>query len=287
MWPPLTSTSWPGCLCLFAAALAAASETTVYGKLGGEVELRPNAGSGTIKSVLWKSGSDMAIEWYGAEVDSYRQFKERGHLNTSTGVMTITGLLLNDSGVYTPEINNVEGSTVRLVVMSAVPVPTVSLSCEEGKIRCTLSCDGHGTEPVTYAWTADDTVVTNSVTKEFIIDKEISANIKEFSCVLSNAVSHETSQPISNPFDTDAPTEEGQLKISAGVTVFICLLVAVLLLGVVHRLKAGMWFFEKASMPWEADFWRKQERSARDAAESNGTTHSDQKGQSDEETPMA
>lgn len=281
--------SWLGLLCVLSASLSAGSETTIYGKMGDEVHLRPEAGSviDTIVAMLWKYGSDLAIQWDGTEIDGYRQFKERGHLNISNGVMTITGLIPSDSGVYTPEINNVEGAPIRLIVISAVPVPTVSKSCDEEMTSCNLTCDGQTTkaEEVTYTWKSDDSVVPDSNKKQYAIVKENSAGIIEFSCEVKNQVSHESSQSIPNPFITN-PAPEGQLKISTGLTVFICLLTAVLLLGFFHRWKAGMWFYEKASMPWEADFWRKNERPARDAAESNGTTAHEQKGQSDEETPM-
>lgn len=282
--------SWPVRLCVLSTALSASSvlaETSVYGKVGGEVDLRPDAYSvtNTIKNVLWKAGSDIAMEWDGKEIYSYRHFQGRCHLNTSTGVMTIKQLAPNDSGVYTPEINDAVRAPIRLIVISAVPVPTVKSSCDEEMARCTLICDGQTTEAeeVTYRWKSDDTVVMDSIKKEYVIVKEDSSGIKKFSCDLENPVSHESSEPISNPFST-APEE--QLKISTGLTVFISLLTVVLLLGIFHRLKAGMWFFEKASMPWEADFWRKQERPARDAAVSNGTTARGEKEQCDEETAM-
>lgn len=286
------SLSWPGWLCVLSTALSAGSvlaETTIYAKVGDEVDLRPDTHSvtNTIKSVLWKAGSDMAMLWDGTEIVSFRHFQGRCHLNTSTGMMTITRLTLNDSGVYTPEINDVVSTPIHLIVISAVPVPTVLTSCDEELTKCTLTCDGQttGAEEVTYRWKSDDTVVTDAVKKEYVIFKENSSGIKKFSCDLENQVSNESSQPISNPFiPNPAPVE--QLKISTGLTVFISLLAAVLLLGIFHRLKAGMWFYEKASMPWEADFWRKQERPARDAAVSNGTTAHGEKEQSDEETAM-
>lgn len=290
MWPSL---SWPVRLCVLWAALSASSvlaETSVYGKVGGEVDLRPDAHSvtNTIKNVLWKAGADIAMEWDGTEIASYREFKGRCHLNTSTGVMTITRLAPNDSGVYTPEINDVLRAPIRLIVISAVPVPTVKSSCDKELTRCTLTCDGQTAEAeeVTYRWMSDDTVVMDSIQKEYVIVKEDSSDIKKFSCDLENPVSHESSQPISNPFSTAPEEPEEPLKISTGLTVFISLLAIVLLLGIFHRLKAGMWFFEKASMPWEADFWRKQERPARDAAVPNGTTALGEKEQCDEETAM-
>uniref|UniRef100_A0AAQ5YAE7 Ig-like domain-containing protein n=1 Tax=Amphiprion ocellaris TaxID=80972 RepID=A0AAQ5YAE7_AMPOC len=237
------------------------AETTVYGKVGGEVDLRPDARSvtNTIKSVLWKAGPDIAMEWEGMEIVSHRHFKGRCYLNTSTGVMTITQLTPNDSGVYTPEINDVLSTPINLIIISAVPVPTVLTSCDEEMTRCTLTCDGQTTEAeeVTYRWKSDDTIVMDAIKKEYVIVKVLLTRCD--TCDLENVVSSESSQPISNPFNTgDSPhvfngltyehqlkshllftAPEEPLKVSTGLTVFISLLAAVLLLGIFHRLKAG------------------------------------------------
>lgn len=280
MGPPVASIA--GWLCVFLAVVSADSVTTLYKKVGDEVVLEPGTTSVTITSILWKDGPNIAVHWDGTETDRYRQFEERGSLNTSSGAMTITGLTRNDSGLYTPEINSVVQSPILLIVISPVPKPTVSESCDDEKTSCTLTCDGDTTDagPVTYRWKSGDSVT--ALSQEQHITKDDSSSISEFVCELENPVSQESSQPVHNPLITAA---EGKLNISTGVTVFICLLIAVVLLVVVHRCKAGMWFFQKASMPWEVDFWRKQERPPRDAAESNGTT-AQEMGQTDEETPM-
>ncbi|XP_044044534.1 uncharacterized protein LOC122872403 isoform X2 [Siniperca chuatsi] len=253
MSPPVTSMML---VCCLLAAVSADSEIILYKRVGDEVVLKP----------------------------------ERGSLNTSSGEMTITGLTQDDSGVYTPEINNKKASPTHLIVIFPVPVPTVIKSCDDEKTSCTLTCYGETTEntgTVTYRWKLGDKVLTNS-SKEQHITKENSSNINEFSCELENPVSQESSQPLPNPFTTipEIPARVGNRKISTGVTVFISLLAALLVLVFIHRCKAGMWFFQKASMPWEADFWRKNERPRRDVAESNGTTAHWEKGQTDEETPM-
>lgn len=43
--------------------------------------------------------------------------QERGRLNVTSGEMTIAGLTRHDSAKYTPEINNVLGRPIRLVVV--------------------------------------------------------------------------------------------------------------------------------------------------------------------------
>uniref|UniRef100_A0A8D3ECU8 Ig-like domain-containing protein n=1 Tax=Scophthalmus maximus TaxID=52904 RepID=A0A8D3ECU8_SCOMX len=210
-------------------------------------------------------------------------FKERGSLNTSSGEMTIRGLIRNDSALYTPEINSKEATPTLLTVISSVPVPTVTTSCDE-KAGCTLTCEGNttGAEPVAYKWKSDDTEL-KPTSKDHHVKKENSPGIKEFSCELVNPVSRESSRPIPNPFIADMPRN---LNINTGLAVFLCLLVAVLLLVFIHRGTSGVWFFQKESMPWEADFWTKQERPARDAAESNATRDHQENGQENGETQM-
>lgn len=292
MWPPFTSVILRGWLCVLVAVVSTVSGSILYKKVDDDVVLKPDAGSviDSTTSIMWKHGSDIAIEWDGNDIDSYRHFQTRTKLNISSGEMTITGLTLKDNGVYTLEINGRTYSPITLKVISAVSTPTVSEACDEEKTSCTLTCDGNitGAEPVTYNWKLDNTPSVSS--KTHTVSKENHSSIIEFSCELENPVSKASSQPIPNPFvivSGPDKTEGGGLKINTGLTVFICLLTVVVLLVLTHRWKAGMWFFQKASMPWEADFWRK-DRQPRAAAESNGTPARQDKAKAeDEETRMA
>lgn len=56
-----------------------------------------------------------------------------------------------------------------LILSAAVPVPTVSQSCDDDTTSCTLTCDGNttGAEPVTYTWKSDDIVTSSG--KQLII----------------------------------------------------------------------------------------------------------------------
>ncbi|CAB1414767.1 unnamed protein product [Pleuronectes platessa] len=234
-----------------------------------------------------KMALNIGVQWETAdpEVTYYRHFKGRTSLNTSTGAMTIRGLNRNDSKLYTPEINSIETTPTLLTVLAPVPVPKVTASCNEEKSSCTLTCDGNLTdvELVIYNWKSDDVSLRNS-SKDHHVEKEESLSVKEFSCQLENPVSLESSEGIANPFITDT-TPERKVNINTGLMVFLSLLGAVVLLAVIHRWRAGMWFFQKESMPWEADFWSKDERGSRDA-ETNGTTTRRERGGDDEETAM-
>ncbi|CAG5933105.1 unnamed protein product [Menidia menidia] len=280
-----------GWLAVVIVAAVSVDSKEVYGKVGGEVALSPVESVPTsITSIYWKEGPDLAINWdFGDEAPTpYRKFKERGQLNTATAVMTIRGLTLNDSGVYTPEINIQPGTPLHLRVISGVPVPEIKASCPKGGRTCELICDGDTEKagPVNYTWKFDDEVMPSPPGKSFPINlshMDISS-VKMFSCELHNPVSTESSKPIPNKL-VSASEKTNNPRISTGVTVFICLLLPLLLLALLHKCKTGMWFFEKPSMPWEGDFWRRNERQQGDGNESNGTTMR-QREEPDEETPI-
>lgn len=275
-------------VCMLAALLClgpSQAEEITLKKVGDDVILSPGQGSGSITSIIWRDGQNIAVQWdkSDSEITYYRDFKNRGNLTLISGVMTIRGLTRSDSKVYTSEINGTPSSSIRLVVMAPVPVPVVTASCNAERTSCNLTCEADvtGVENVTYKWKSDSVQLTSSF-KDLRIDKEDSQSVQEFSCQLHNPVSDESSGRIANPFTTK-PTSERKLNVNTGVAVFSCLLGAVLLLAFVHRWRAGMWFFQKASMPWEADFWRKQEKPSGDAA---GSKESAACGEDHEQTPI-
>ncbi|XP_035983706.1 lymphocyte function-associated antigen 3 isoform X2 [Fundulus heteroclitus] len=262
---PVGPAAW---LVVLLVAWAAADET-IYAKLGVEVTLKPKPGSVTdaTKSITWKVGSDLAMVLDDGFLTSYRHFKARGHLNNRTGEMTITNLTYEDSQVYTTEIDGaVINHTISLHVISPVPVPTITSSCSLDASTCTLTCEGNTTRagPVTYTWMFDSVVVPHD-TATYII-KEHSSDVKEFKCKMKNPLGEETSKT----FNIFEHAVESGPKISTGVTVFVILLVAVVVLVIVHRLKAGEFFFNKSSFPWQGDFWRNTRGQI--PVDSNGST---------------
>ncbi|XP_034720044.1 uncharacterized protein LOC117939132 [Etheostoma cragini] len=279
MSPSLPSIILAGCLCVLLAVASADSVILLYKKVGDDVVIKPGPFSGAIDTIVWRHGNNIAVQWVGKELDPF----VRCELNITSGEMTITGLTPNYTGLYKPEINAMDLNPTHLIVISSVPKPTVGKSCDAARTSCNLTCEGDttGAEPFTYRWKSGSDVTGSS--KEQRITKDNSSRTDKFSCELENPVSQMSSDPISNPFfESDQPEREP--NIPKGLVVFVVLLFVVLLVVGIHRCKAGMWFFQKASMPWQADFWQNPGRTSGDPV-SNGSI-AQEKGQKDEETPM-
>nr|XP_046180031.1 uncharacterized protein LOC124011085 isoform X1 [Oncorhynchus gorbuscha]XP_046180032.1 uncharacterized protein LOC124011085 isoform X1 [Oncorhynchus gorbuscha]XP_046180033.1 uncharacterized protein LOC124011085 isoform X1 [Oncorhynchus gorbuscha] len=173
-------------------------------KMGGELVLTPDKStvSDPITSILWKHGKNKVAEWdkdFGG-LDIYGTFKERTTLDQTTGELRISGLMKNDSGVYSVEFNSkLLDQTYTLSVIKAVPKPTITSSCNPDKTSCTLTCEGDTTdaEPVTYSWKQGERA-SNVLDKQLSVSK--STNGIKYTCKLSNAVSSQVSEPVGEVF---------------------------------------------------------------------------------------
>lgn len=242
--------------------LTVRSEQVTYRRIGDEVVLKPpSPPKPPVSRLFWKHNDNLAVEWDGNELEQFSLFKDRGFLNISTGELTIKALTEELSGDYRVVVNgDLLSGSIALKVISPVPTPHISESCDEGRSRCTLTCDGDvsGMDPKpTYIWKFNLTEQPAS-SNTFHVTPETSA--AEFICELKNPVSHESSRPHPDPFTDVTPGND--LKILKGVIVCACLVAVVLAVVVVHRVKSGMWFYQKDSLPWETDFWSKTERAS-------------------------
>lgn len=235
----------------------------IYKRIGDGVVLKPpTLPASPITRLLWKQNGNLAVEWDG-EIEKYSHFKVRTKLNITTGELTIDNLTEELSGDYVVEINGKTLGGPTLKVLAPVPKPSITFSCNEERTRCTLTCEGNvsAMDPKpTYIWKFNATEI-KTLNNNFEITTEASAH--EFICELENSVSRESSEPIEDPFYQVAKSAEGGgLKINTGLVVFASLLAIVVGVALLHRVKSGMWFYQKDSMPWEADFWKKSQSAA-------------------------
>ncbi|XP_051283763.1 uncharacterized protein LOC127378676 [Dicentrarchus labrax] len=193
------SVTLAGLFVVFLTAVKANSNNPVYKAVDDKVVLKPDSVVKPITSIVWKHGPDIAMQWNGNETHTYRHFKVRGSLNSTTGALMITGLTRNDSGNYTVEINNQVKSTIQLLVISHVSKPTVSTWCDPEMTYCVLTCSGNTTdaEPITFKWEAGDMRWSSS--NVHIINKDDQVE-PWYACLLDNPVSFKASDPAVNPF---------------------------------------------------------------------------------------
>ncbi|XP_041637825.1 uncharacterized protein LOC121506204 [Cheilinus undulatus] len=197
----------------------------VYKATGEDVVLSLPLVESPIQRVQWKHNGDIAAEMYGKEVQCLLQFKGRCEVNTDSGELTIKGLNLNDSGIYTPEINGKVFNKTQLSVISRVAKPSVKTFYNTEMTSCLLTCEGNTAEaePITYTWFIDgkhgpsDKVLT--ITKD---SKEYS-----FRCLMMNPVSNETSESITNPFTEQERDQPVSIPLLVVVIVLVVIVVAV------------------------------------------------------------
>ncbi|XP_060888236.1 uncharacterized protein LOC132959335 isoform X2 [Labrus mixtus] len=177
-----------------------ALERIVYGAEGDDVVLTPPLGSPAITSIQWTHGEDIVAEWYqvyGTETYCLTKFEGRCKLNLLTGALTVTGLTKTDSGICKPEINNKYPDPTRLIVISRVPKPAVSKSCNTEMTACNLTCEGNTTqsEPVDCKWFLDDAEGPSG--KVLTITKEMKE--LNYHCIFVNPVGNKSSDIMTNP----------------------------------------------------------------------------------------
>ncbi|KAK7893295.1 hypothetical protein WMY93_022447 [Mugilogobius chulae] len=165
----------------------------INGAIGKDVVLKSPSSlpSASITRVVWKHEGNIAAEWDNAEdTDYYNQFIGQSRLNRSNGELTINNLNDQFKGEYVVEINGkpIQGS-LHLIVYPVVPKPHISVSCNEERTHCTLTCEGDvaamNPKP-TYIW------VNNTEKTDRTLDITSESTAPEFICRLKNLVSEES-----------------------------------------------------------------------------------------------
>uniref|UniRef100_A0A4W5NX61 Ig-like domain-containing protein n=1 Tax=Hucho hucho TaxID=62062 RepID=A0A4W5NX61_9TELE len=259
------------------AILCTVSGEQLYRKVGGELVLKPDKSTvpDSITIILWKHEKNKVAEWdkdFGG-LDIYAAFINRTTLDQTTGELRISGLMTTDSGVYSVEFNSkLLDMTYTLSVIKAVPKPTITSSCNTDK-TCTLTCEGHTTEPVTYSWKVGEGVWEVGG-KQLMVSKSDtgnSTNSYKYICKMNNTVSEEVSEPVGLVFSPDGWLTKARLL---GISVFVLAVAGVLSFILGHRAKTGVWFYETESMPWKGEFWKNQREVGPTTDTSNGVSAS-------------
>ncbi|XP_051982201.1 uncharacterized protein LOC127643460 isoform X16 [Xyrauchen texanus] len=205
--------------------------------VGDDVTFRPDNIPSPTTSILWKHTDNdgimvKVIEWEpvdGVDVPNPK-FKDIATLDEKTGEITLTGLKLHHSGVYSIEINSKEQQNkFTLTVMEPVPKPEIRRETSSNHDAKYLICDGDAT----IIWknsageTLSGTPISGPPKGESITVNNTRNRDNYYTCTLKNDVSEKTSDRV---YEKDLFTDPGP---STGLIVFLVIFLVLLFLGIV------------------------------------------------------
>uniref|UniRef100_A0AAQ5YVY9 Ig-like domain-containing protein n=1 Tax=Amphiprion ocellaris TaxID=80972 RepID=A0AAQ5YVY9_AMPOC len=200
-------------LLLEALISAEAQNTLKYLEVGGKLVLRPEPVSSRIIGVTWKFNDGIVGEWdEGQELEYSPIFRDRASVDTTTGVLEISNMMKNHSGLYTVEINNRKqsgGHDVRVIKQVPKPVVMITpLTCTKESESCFLSCDGDITDadPVTFYFRKGGGDWEEGEQNITIMNDATTQAVPKFFCRMKNPVGETDSESVDNPFSVGANT---------------------------------------------------------------------------------
>ncbi|XP_067298623.1 CD48 antigen-like [Pseudorasbora parva] len=185
-------------------ASGAASGEDVMKAVGDQVSFHPDKPlPPSVSSIFWKQrkGADVikVIEW---DVDDglntpNPRFKDITTLDEKTGVITITGLKVEHSGVYSIDINSKEQQQrFTLTVKERVPKPEIKIEKTSDPDVVYLRCEY--SEPIIWQNSAGETLTGSPISPKgesiTVTNKLKPGNF--YTCTLDNGASKETSDPV-------------------------------------------------------------------------------------------
>ncbi|XP_045061772.1 uncharacterized protein LOC121558582 [Coregonus clupeaformis] len=212
---------------------AAGPSTTRYVITNSNVIINPGIRGGVLQEILWKHGENKAVEWATAVITTFREFKGKTSLNTTTGEITIRQLTKQLSGVYEAEClisGKIQTFQQRVEVIDPVSQPEVT--CELNGTMATLHCRAEG-PLVEYRWSWPDhqgEMWSQEQTGQHYNIK--SPESDSYSCEARNPVSEKT-----QTYNSNDCLATGNPYIYIGIGAGVLLLVSVVVVVVVWLIK--------------------------------------------------
>ncbi|XP_051982198.1 uncharacterized protein LOC127643460 isoform X13 [Xyrauchen texanus] len=210
--------------------------------VGDDVTFRPDNIPSPTTSILWKHTDNdgimvKVIEWEpvdGVDVPNPK-FKDIATLDEKTGEITLTGLKLHHSGVYSIEINSKEQQNkFTLTVMEPVPKPEIRIETSKNHDVKSLNCYGDAT--IIWKNSAGDTLsgtpISGSTKGESLTVKNTRNRDNYYTCTLQNDVSEKTSDPVYEKDLFSSYSSDNNPGPSTGLIVFLVILLVLLFLGI-------------------------------------------------------
>ncbi|XP_071384400.1 neurofilament heavy polypeptide-like [Centroberyx affinis] len=220
---------FPDIIILFFLSGAVNSKAVTHKLItGGSFTLDPGI-TGTPTYILWKHGSDKAVEWDAKSESMYREFREfkdKSSLNNITGELTVRGLTKALSGRYNAEFI-IQGKLVKFTQEVEVhdPVPQPVVSCVQNSSNTTLHCSATG-HPLQYRWSGPG-LEGATWSPMYNVTVITAAEPGNYRCEVKNAVSEKRQD-----FNTKDCGSAGNLPIILGTAfgVLVCISIVVTLL---------------------------------------------------------
>ncbi|KAM5201510.1 lymphocyte function-associated antigen 3 isoform 1-T2 [Hipposideros larvatus] len=178
----------------------------IYGAMSGNVTLSLPSPI-LFTEVLWKKGKDKVAEWDEKDlIRTYPPFKNRVHLDTVHGNLTIFNLTLLDEDEYEVEFFSLENMifmkvlSKKFVLKILEPLPSPILNCSVTDRNITVTCripENNYSHPnlVNYSWHCHSAQCNYSVNPVMYFEKEDVLS-QEVQCIVSDPVDKRTSSII-------------------------------------------------------------------------------------------
>lgn len=218
-------------LTLMMVATCACETVVLHRTIGSTIELELN-GDLHITELAWYDETGVICHWVkdSMHVTCADRYKGRVEMNTKTGTLTLSNITSSD--VYTLEVNNRRLAEYDVMVVEAVPRPTVRMQeeCTMNSHTCVLLCTGNVSDvrDVNYFWKVDDGCWMLGDPDLLIENDAETRELKGFSCRLENEASHQESDVMKNPFRQVSSTS---LYLSLGIVLGATALLVPLVAG--------------------------------------------------------
>ncbi|XP_055360848.1 lymphocyte function-associated antigen 3-like [Betta splendens] len=214
-------------LCLVCSC-SVSGQSPTFGLMGLKLNLKPQFnGSKQLDEILWKHNGNKVVEFDGIKQQEFGLFENRVTLDWISAELSITGLTLDDSGVYEVEVYTdkvLKRQTLNLEVLEKLAKPNIKCETSNDGEEATLTCSVESRQPqyLMYEWIYHGTGQRLTV--------PLSDKSKEYTCIVRNRLSNATATVTAKTCYPD----EGVSALT------ISLIVAVVLLGAVIAVVVGI-----------------------------------------------